>query len=131
MFLTTKTNTWRQIKMTYLYFTLKVSEIQSLIENSVKDEISKHILTTVFNQLMEEQRTQYIQANEYERTGTRISQRNGYDERSFTTRIGTLELKVPRTRDGKFSPTLFERYQRNEQALFASMVEMYISKSTL
>lgn len=76
---------------------------------------------------MEEQRTQYIQANEYERTGTRISQRNGYDEKSFTTRIGTLELKVPRTRDGKFSPTLFERYQRNEQALFASMVEMYIS----
>lgn len=113
--------------MTYLHFTLKVSEIQNLIENSVKDEISKHILTTVFNQLMEEQRTQYIQANEYERTGTRISQRNGYDERSFTTRIGTLELKVPRTRDGKFSPTLFERYQRNEQALFASMVEMYIS----
>ena len=76
---------------------------------------------------MEEQRTQYIQANEYERTGTRISQRNGYYERSFTTRIGTLELKVPRTRDGKFSPTLFERYQRNEQALLTSMVEMYIS----
>lgn len=41
--------------------------------------------------------------------------------------MGTLELKVPRTRDGRFSPTVFERYQRNEQSLLASMLEMYIS----
>src|SRR5690625_3952131 len=113
--------------MTHLHFTLKTSEIQNLIDQSVKDDISKTILTTVFNQLMEEQRTQYIQANEYERSSNRKSQRNGYYERSWTTRIGTLELNVPRTRDGKFSPTLFERYQRNEKALLVSMLEMYIS----
>ena len=53
---------------------------------------------------MENQRTEYIQAKEYERTENRQSQRNGYYERSFTTRVGTLELKVPRTRDGHFSP---------------------------
>ncbi|WP_316378068.1 transposase, partial [Enterococcus faecium] len=41
-----------------------------------------------------------------------------------TTRIGTLELHVPRTRDGKFSPTIFERYQRSEKALIAAMIEM-------
>ena len=46
---------------------------------------------------------------------------------TFTTRVGTLELKVPRTRDGHFSPTVFERYQRNEKALMASMLEMYVS----
>ena len=74
---------------------------------------------------MENQRTEYIQAKEYERTENRQSQRNGYYERSFTTRVGTLELKVPRTRDGHFSPTVFERYQRNEKALMASMLEMY------
>ncbi|BDP51938.1 hypothetical protein EfmJHP10_33740 (plasmid) [Enterococcus faecium] len=73
---------------------------------SVKDDVSKNILTTVFNQLMENQRTEYIQAKEYERTENRQSQRNGYYERSFTTRVGTLELKVPRTRDGHFSPSL-------------------------
>ena len=56
-----------------------------------------------------------------------VSQRNGYYEREWTTRIGTLNLRVPRTRDGKFSPTVFERYQRNEKALLASMLEMYIS----
>ncbi|BBG32783.1 transposase [Streptococcus agalactiae] len=90
--------------MTQVHFTLKSEEIQSIIEYSVKDDVSKNILTTVFNQLMENQRTEYIQAKEYERTENRQSQRNGYYERSFTTRVGTLELKVPRTRDGHFHP---------------------------
>ena len=79
--------------MTQVHFTLKSEEIQSIIEYSVKDDVSKNILTTVFNQLMENQRTE-----------NRQSQRNGYYERSFTTRVGTLELKVPRTRDGHFHP---------------------------
>ena len=81
--------------MTQVHFTLKSEEIQSIIEYSVKDDVSKNILTTVFNQLMENQRTEYIQAKEYERTENRQSQRNGYYERSFTTRVGTLELKYP------------------------------------
>jgi len=113
--------------MTQVHFTLNNKEVQSIIEQSVKDEVSKNILTTVFNQLMENQRTEYIQADDYERSESRQSQRNGYYERDFTTRVGTLELKVPRTRDGEFAPTVFERYQRNEKALLASMLEMYVS----
>ena len=113
--------------MTQVHFTLNSEEVQNIIERSVNDDVSKKILTTVFNQLMENQRTEYIQANAYERSECRQSQRNGYYEREFTTRVGTLDLKVPRTRDGEFSPTVFERYQRNEQALLASMLEMYVS----
>ena len=51
--------------MTQVHFTLKSEEIQSIIEYSVKDDVSKNILTTVFNQLMENQRTEYIQAKEW------------------------------------------------------------------
>ena len=40
--------------MTQVHFTLKSEEIQSIIEYSVKDDVSKNILTTVFNQLMED-----------------------------------------------------------------------------
>ena len=76
---------------------------------------------------MEQERSDYINANDYERSEERVSYRNGYYERDFTTRVGTLELRVPRTRDGKFSPSVFERYQRNEKALLAAMLEMYIS----
>lgn len=97
--------------MTHIHFTLKAEEIQNLIDTSVQDDVSKSILQTVFNQLMENQRTEYIQATDYERSSERVSQRNGYYERTWTTRVGTLDLHVPRTRDGKFSPTIFERYQ--------------------
>ncbi|MFZ8275606.1 transposase, partial [Staphylococcus aureus] len=79
---------------------MKSEENQRIIEYSVKDEVTKNILTTVFNKLMENQRTEYIKAKEYERTENRQSQRNGYYESSFTTRVGTLELKVTRPRDG-------------------------------
>ena len=74
MFLTTKTYTRRTLHDP-VHFTLKSEEIQSIIEYSVKDDVSKNILTTVFNQLMENQRTEYIQAKEYERTENRQSQR--------------------------------------------------------
>lgn len=111
----------------HLQINLEPKQIQALIESSVKDDASKLILTTVFNQLMEHQRTEFIQAEGYERSDNRTGQRNGYYERALTTRVGMLELKVPRTRDGVFSPTVFERYQRNEKALLASMLEMYVS----
>ncbi|SDF84165.1 Transposase, Mutator family [Facklamia miroungae] len=111
--------------MTQVHFTLNSEEVQSIIEHSVKEDVSKNILTTVFNQLMENQRTEYIQADDYERSESRQSQRNGYYERDFTTRVGTLRLKVPRTRDGDFSPTVFEHYQRNEKTLQESVETLY------
>src|SRR5699024_10985330 len=126
MFLTTKTYLGG-FHMTQVHFTLNTEEDQSIIEHSVKDDVSKNSLTTIFSKLMEEERSEYIQAKEYERKEKRTSERNGYYERDYTTRVGTLELKVPRTREGEFSPTVFERYQRNEKALLASMLEMYVS----
>ena len=127
MFLTTKNIPGGNPMTQHLQINLEPKQIQALIESSVKDDASKLILTTVFNQLMEHQRTEFIQAEGYERSDNRTGQRNGYYERALTTRVGTLELKVPRTRDGVFSPTVFERYQRNEKALLASMLEMYVS----
>ena len=46
--------------------------------------------------------------------------------RSLTTRIGKIELKVPRHRNVPFKTCLFENYQRNEQALISTMMEMVI-----
>ena len=92
----------------------------------MKDDVSKNILTTVFNQLMENQRTEYIQAKNMNEQKT--DKVNEMAIMSAALRhVCTLELKVPRTRDGHFSPTVFERYQRNEKALMASMLEMYVS----
>ena len=94
-------------KMTHIHFTLNSEEIQSLIKESVDNDLSRNILSTIFNQLMEKERSDYIDADPYERSNDRVTSRNGYYERDYLTRVGNLELKVPRTRDGKFSPSIF------------------------
>lgn len=113
--------------MTQMHFTLNQEELQSLIEGSVKNDFAKIIFTKIINQTMETERTAYIEAEPYERSTGRITSRNGYYEREFVTRVGSLQLRVPRTRDGKFSTSVFEKYERNERALLASMLEMYIA----
>ena len=60
--------------MTQVHFTLDTKEIQSLIQNSVQDDLAKNILLTGFHQIMEQQRTDYLQVEDYERSGKRVSQ---------------------------------------------------------
>ena len=112
--------------MTQINFTLDSEQIQDIISNSGANDLAKQMLTTIFNQLMEKERDAYINADNYSRVDERVSSRNGYYERNYTTRIGRLELVIPRTRDGEFSPSIFERYQRNEKALLSTMLEMYV-----
>ncbi len=104
--------------MTQVHFTLNDEEVQSLLHTSVDNELSRNILISIFNRLMEKERSDYIEAERYERSENRTSSRNGYYERDYLTRIGTLELRVPRTRDGKFSPSLFERYRKSGLCYF-------------
>ena len=112
--------------MTQLHFTINQEEIQNLINESVDNKLAKSILTKVFNELMEKERDEYLDNKAYQRDSNRTSYRNGYYDRDYTTKIGTLTLRVPRTRDGKFSTEVFQRYQRNEKALLTTMLEMYV-----
>ena len=75
---------------------------------------------------LEAEMTEAIGAEKGERTGTRVSYRSGYYSRSLITRVGTLELRVPKDRMGRFSTELFERYQRSEKALVGTLAEMYV-----
>ncbi len=54
--------------MTQVYFTLNNEQVQNIIEHSVESDTAKSILTTIFNQLMENQRTEYIHADNYEQS---------------------------------------------------------------
>jgi putative transposase len=47
--------------------------------------------------------------------------------RRLTTRVGQLTLRVPQVREGQFSPELFARYQRSEQALVLALMEMVVN----
>jgi transposase-like protein len=61
-----------------------------------------------------------------QRSEARLGYRAGYYMRGLITRIGKLELRVPRDREGRFSTELFERYQRSEKALVSALAEMYV-----
>ena len=70
--------------------------------------------------------TEALGAAKGERSETRLGYRAGYYQRSLITRVGTLELRVPQDRAGRFSTELFERYQRSEKALVSALAEMYV-----
>jgi transposase-like protein len=70
--------------------------------------------------------TDHLGAAAGERTIGRSGYRNGQYERELTTRVGRLQLEVPRDRDGTFSTALFDRYQRSEKALVLSLMQMVV-----
>jgi transposase-like protein len=57
----------------------------------------------------------------------RLTHRNGYRERRWDTRVGTIDLAVPRVRDGSYFPSLLEPRRRAERALLAVVQEAYVS----
>jgi transposase-like protein len=80
----------------------------------------------VLQEFLEGEMAETLGAGKYERTGGRLGYRSGYYARQLNTRVGTVELRVPQDRQGRFSTELFERYQRSEKALVASLAEMYV-----
>ncbi len=56
----------------------------------------------------------------------RLTSRNGYRERRWDTRVGTIELAIPRVRDGCYFPSLLEPRRRAERALLAVVQEAYV-----
>lgn len=86
------------------------------------------MLSTLMHETIEREFAQFLGAQPFERTAERRGGRNGYRRRQFTTRVGTLDLRIPRDRAGRFQPSRFARYQRSEQALVATLVELYIQR---
>ena len=70
--------------------------------------------------------TEALAAEKGERTDGRLGYRSGYYSRALITRVGTLELRVPQHRSGRFSTELFECYGRSEKALVGTLAEMYV-----
>ena len=56
----------------------------------------------------------------------RLTSRNGYRDRRWDTRVGTMHLSIPRVRDGSYFPSLLEPRRRAERALLAVVSEAYV-----
>jgi len=113
--------------MAQLNITVDSELLKGLFTADGKDQAFADLVSTILNQVLNAQASEQVGALPYERSDERIAYRNGYRQREMHTRIGTLQLMVPRLRNGEFSTELFQRYQRSEQALVLAMMEMVIN----
>lgn len=90
------------------------------------EDFLRELVRRTVQQVLEAEMPSFLGAGTYERNGERRGWRNGYKPRTLKTRVGELELMVPKDRDGEFQTELFERYQRSEKALVLAMLEMYV-----
>ena len=98
--------------------------MELLIENGlngIADAVS-----ILMNTAMKIERSRYLQAEPYERTDQRQSYANGYKAKTVKTRVGSVDLAVPQTRDCEFYPQSLERGLRSERALKVALAEMYV-----
>ena len=76
--------------------------------------------------IMEAEVTEKVGAGYGERTPERVTQRNGYRTRPWDTRVGTLELRIPKVREGSYYPSPLEPRRRSERALLSVVQQAYI-----
>ena len=99
-------------------------DVKELLQRD--EDFLRAALQALAQAALEAEMTETIGAAKGERTETRLAYRSGYYSRALITRVGTLELRVPQDRDGRFSTELFQRYQRSEKALVGTLAEMYV-----
>jgi putative transposase len=89
-------------------------------------EFLKEGVRVLSQALMELEVEEHIGAARHERSPGRRGQRNGYRQRTWDTRVGAVELSVPRVRDSSYFPSLLEPRRRAERALSAVVQEAYV-----
>jgi transposase-like protein len=89
-------------------------------------DLLRNIIREVIQEFLEAEMDEALGASKSERVDTRLGYRSGYYSRELTTRVGKIELRVPRDRQGRFSTEIFDRYQRSEKALVLAIAEMYV-----
>jgi transposase-like protein len=100
---------------------LSQTEFQELVREKIRQTVRFTLVT-----ILEAELEAFIGAAPYQRTAQRRAYRNGSYQRSLTTSVGQIEdLEVPRTRGG-FQTQLFERYQRRQAELDASICQMFV-----
>ena len=83
-------------------------------------------MKVLLNSAMVAERSGHLCAEPYGRSAQRVGYANGYKDKFLKTRLGTLSLKVPQTRDSEFYPQSLGKGMRSERALLLAIAEMYV-----
>jgi len=104
----------------------EIMNLRSLVEKSADADLLREMIGFAAEKLMELEVGAKTGATYGEKNPLRIAQRNGYRERDWETRAGTVELRIPRLRTGSYFPSFLEPRRMAEKALTAVIQEAYI-----
>jgi putative transposase len=90
-------------------------------------DLVRELAQWALQELIEVEAAERIGAGRYERSGERVTERNGHRSRTLTTKAGDLMVGIPKLRQGSFFPSILEPRRRIDQALYAVVMEAYVS----
>jgi transposase-like protein len=101
--------------------------LAELLAKAGDGDFLRAVAEAVVQMLMEADVEGVIGAGRHERTGERTTYRNGYRDRSLDTRLGSLQLRIPKLRQGSYFPPFLEPRKTSEKALVAVIQEAWVS----
>src|SRR5215210_978223 len=90
-------------------------------------DLIRESVRLVMQELIETEATERVGAGRYERSESRVTDRNGSRTRLVATPAGDVELRIPKLRRGSFFPAILEPRRRIDQALYAVVMEAYVA----
>jgi transposase-like protein len=104
-----------------------LSELLAALQVGEGVDLVRELAGWALQQLIETEATAAIGAGRYERSGDRVAERNGHRPRVLSTKAGDMDLKIPKLSKGSFFPSILEPRRRIDQALYAVVMEAYVS----
>jgi len=101
--------------------------LAELLAKAGDGDFLRSVAETVLQLLMETDVEGLIGAGRHERSEERTTYRNGYRDRTLDTRLGSLQLRIPKLRQGSYFPPFLEPRKTSERALVAVIQEAWIS----
>ena len=104
-----------------------VSELLEVLRTGDAVDLIRESVRMVLQELIETEASDVIGAARYERTDSRVNERNGSRPRILATQAGDIALRIPKLRNGSFFPLILEPRRRIDQALYAVVMEAYVA----